>query len=174
MRFFQRRSVLLILLACLFLMPGLAAILFYQHPQWLSSHTINKGVFIKPPLFVKALHGQWGLVLWYPRVCDQSCTAQLERAHRILLALGRRYSHIKLWCMQDEQSLRDNTVFEKMRVLQTLGIAPKTSPLFHALGEQPRFYIVNPQGFLILSYPLSVASKDIYQDLQQLFRAEGG
>lgn len=170
MKFYHRRTILVFLLICLFLAPGMTAIWIYQHPTWLSGNLTNKGQLLRPPLAVKALSGQWGLILWYPNTCDKACLINLEKAHRILLALGRRYYEIKLWCLQDEQNLRENHVFEKISVVQTLGIAPKNASLFRVLGDKPLYLIANPQGYLILSYPVSVASQDIYQDLKRLFR----
>lgn len=170
MKFYQRKSVLLLLLIVLFISPGLAAVLFYQHPQWLSGASVNKGDLINPPFSVKALAGHWNLILWQPQRCDKACVANLEKAHRILLALGRQYYQIKLWCLQDEQSLIDNPVFEKMHVVHTLGIAQKDSSVRRKLGDQPRFFIANAQGFLILSYLPNASSQDIYHDLKQLFR----
>ena len=52
MKIFRYNYIVLFILGAVFAAPGIAAYLFYLHPQWLSSTTTNKGVFLDPPVLL--------------------------------------------------------------------------------------------------------------------------
>ena len=105
MKILSRNSMMMLLLAVVFLAPGLAAIYFYQHPQWLMGHPTNKGEFVKPSIKIKSLNSsvleshtvekKWHLVLWSPSGCTDECIRPLDQLVRIRLSLGRHFYEVE-------------------------------------------------------------------------------
>lgn len=150
---------LLLILLFLFLAPGLLAIVFFRHTEWLSLQATNKGTWVKPPQLVVPLQAkQWHLVLWSPSSCHANCLEKLDKLARIRLALGRRWYDVDTILLQPDaqnQPLSDKTV-------RRVGVSAINIPL------KPTIFIANPQGYLILSYPITAPSDDIFHDIKQL------
>lgn len=183
MKIISRQTLILIVLALLFFAPGLAALYVYQHPQWLSQQATNKGTFVRPPLLIDALkqlnnevkdkpfHDLWHLVYWEPAECEEECLDGLEHLASIRLALGRRFYEVDEVLMI--KALASSLEAESMTLLSRKGIkilsvnGAELNTL-NAASSKPQIYIANPEGFLVLSYPIDVALNDIYLDLKQL------
>jgi len=174
MKILSRNSMMMVLLAVVFLAPGLAAICFYQHPQWLMGHSTNKGDFVKPSMKIKSLvstEKKWHLVLWSPSGCDESCIQPLDQLVRIRLALGRRFYEVDQALLTGPYS--KPTLSELLDVLQenkvgVLQLPRNEASTLYAYAEEARIFIANPAGFLVLSYATTVTSDDVYRDLKQL------
>lgn len=150
---------LLLILLFLFLAPGLLAMVFFRHTEWLSLHTTNKGSWVNPPQFVAPLKAkQWHLVLWYPMSCDANCLEKLDKLARIRLALGRRWYDVDTILLQNDGQ---NQVLSDKTIRQVEGSAINM-PL------KPTIFIANPQGYLVLTYAVTAPSDDIYHDIKQL------
>ena len=93
MKILNRNSFVLLLLAILFVAPGIVAYFVYTHPQWLGMATTNKGELIKSPQILDKLGSEkkWRLIVWSPEGCDATCIQQVDKLARIRLALGRHY-----------------------------------------------------------------------------------
>ena len=176
MKILSRRSFIFYILAAIFFAPGIAALYLYQHPQLLGG-SINKGELITPPKLVKALVqrnsalNKWHLLLWSPIGCDKSCIQPLEKINRIRLALGRLYFKVDEGLLMSPYSKPMTSPL--LESLQTLNISmhslsqSQASKIFAYTGE-PRIFIANPEGFLVLSYTINAPSDDIYHDIKLL------
>lgn len=185
MKIKSRHAVLLLLLVAVFLMPGMLALYCYQHPTWLTQKTINKGQFVENAVLVQALlkpfdvqapigaaKFKWHLLLWSPKACQDDCINLLDKLSRVRLALGRHFYDV------DEALLSGETMAEgfwmqsiKTGLLQGVGVLqlPEADVrALSALSEQSRIFIANPQGYLVLSYAVTVELDDVYRDLHQL------
>lgn len=171
MKNLQRRNyVVLMLLALVFACPGLAALAFYKHPQWLGSSAVNKGQLLSPAEHVPGIHAKpkWRLVLWSPNACDAVCRQQLDKLARVRLALGRRLYEVDEWLITTvplpnalHQALNDQDI-------HTLLLSPdeKTKP--GALDKKAHIFIANPDDYLILTYQLDDKPENIFHDLKRL------
>jgi hypothetical protein len=183
MKIISRQTFILIALALLFLAPGIAALYVYQHPQWLGGHPTNKGTFIRPPLLVgtltklndevkdKPVSHTWHLVYWAPQTCDETCLDGLEHLARIRLALGRRFYEVDEVLMikaMDSSLLAESMTLLNRKGVKVLSVNGAELAAMNAESSKPQIYIANPEGFLVLSYPIDVALNDIYLDLKQL------
>lgn len=174
MKILSRNFLMVVLLAVVFLAPGLAAIYFYQHPQWLMGHSTNKGDFVKPPMKIKSLvstEKKWHLVLWSSGGCDESCFQPIDQLARIRLALGRRFYEVDQALLTGPYS--KPTLPELLDVLQknkigTLQLPRNEASTLYAYSEEARIFIANPDGFLVLCYATTVNPDDVYHDLKQL------
>lgn len=162
----------MICLVIIFLTPGIFAYLFYQHPNWLSGVTTNKGQLLKPPVYLAKFtkETKWGLLLWNPGLCLQNCRQQLNKMTRVRVALGRRFYDVQLWLGSQK------IVSSKMKTLldqQGIGaVQLKEADLQRVLGDKSRLFMVNPEHYLILSYPLDANPADIYSDLQRVLNLQ--
>lgn len=164
---------ILILLASMFAAPGLAAYLFYKHPQWISSVHLNRGTLLNPPQVLNVLDQKkkWRVVLWYPRGCNQSCLKQMDLVARIRLALGRRLYQVDQWLiLGDNAPLLDEEASKIAQELDFKVVKIANSAQDMSLPPRTQVYIANPDRYLVLSYKAKFAPEDIYKDLQQLLK----
>ena len=170
----SRNTVILCLLGVLFLAPGFAALYFFKHPEWLSRHTTNKGQFVDPPLLIPSLRNasnKWHLLLWSPNDCREGCVRPVEQLARIRLALGRHFYEVNQMLLIGDRS---NSLPERlMEILHRHGVDVDHLPLIEEQAlldhsRQMRFFIANPDGFLVLSYAVTAQPDDVYRDLKQL------
>lgn len=160
-------------LILMFAAPGIAAYLFYQHPTWLGANKVNKGTLLNPPLASNVFSGKnkWRIVYVNTGLCGQSCLNQLEILARLRLALGRRLYQVDEWLLLDTNTSSIDPKTEHMLQEQDVHVAKLSTAetLFTALNAATaRIFIVNPDGFFVLSYRLGVNPDDIYRDLKLL------
>ena len=167
-----RSGLVLLFLVVLFAAPGFFAYFFYSHPHWLDHTKTNRGELINPPIqLMSANSTKWKLLLWSPQVCEESCIEQLDKLARIRLALGRRLYGLELWLLLGNNApnlskMFSDTLHEKdIRVLKLSAL-----DLPSALPEDAKVYLENPNGYLVLSYPLTANPKDIFHDIKRLLK----
>lgn len=167
------RYMTLILLAMIFVAPGLSAYFFYTHPQWLNASRVNKGTLLTPPIPLKALNesSKWRLVLWSPKGCKEACIKQLDKLARVRLALGRKLYQVELWLLTGDEADEINQsahVLIKQADFQVgvLKLEPETGN--DLLSNKAKLLIVNPDRYAILSYLSETDPDDIYKDLKLL------
>ena len=164
---------ILVLLVVIFVAPGVAAYLFYQHPSWLGATRVNKGTLLSPPVMVNALEGKskWRIVFWSPEPCEQVCMKQLDMLARIRLALGRKLYQVDQWLLlsdkapplSPEQQTYLKEIDFKVAKLSAAELITKD-----ALLSETKVFIADPGNYLILSYTSRVNPNDVYKDLKLL------
>ncbi|MCE3044399.1 hypothetical protein [Legionella sp. 16cNR16C] len=165
----KSKNLVLYLLALLFIAPGVAAYLFFTHPQWLRAQATNKGNLLVPAVSVELANpkSKWQLVFWNPGVCEQACLSQLDKLGRIRLALGRHLYEV------EEVLILPPGVKLSPEVAQLLQEQDMHYQNLSAskLPSSAQVYIANPDKFLILSYSPAAKPADIYKDLKHLLNA---
>jgi len=191
----QRRT--LILLALLFAAPFTLAWLLFNYTQFgRGEATTSHGRLINPPRQLadlpltdpgKAqtaahLYGKWSLVYLVDGECGRRCEQNLYRLRQIRLAQGkhaRRVQRVLLDLGPGHASLSPRQLRDYSG--QLLADPADTSGLLArfrlAQGDEPvaagRTYIVNPRGFLMMSYEADADPAGIIDDLRQLLRYSG-
>lgn len=168
----NKKNAVLLALALLFAAPGLAAYLFFQHPQWLGSSTTNKGRLITPPLHLTLLgkeQNKWRLVLWNPQNCRTDCLKQVDKLARIRLALGRRLYNVEQWLLLGDKAHAFPQTL--IAALQEQDIQFMQTNAATQLGSAAQVYIISPENYVVLAYPLATKSANIFHDLKQLVTA---
>ena len=169
---------ILFVLAGLFILPGGAAYLFYQHPQWLGTTTTNRGTFVSPPVqFVELSNDKkkWKLIAWSPTQCDDQCERMMDELARVRLALGRRLYDVEVCLLIKDapdmisQRHADQLKEEDINVVKLPLDALQSSLV---LGRHPRLFIANPDNYLVLKYVLPVKPEDIFHDIKLLLKKE--
>lgn len=168
-----RSYIILLLLALVFAAPGLSAYVFYFHPQWLSEQTINRGQLLSPPILLKQLgaDSKWRLAMLSTASCDNACNKQLDQLARIRVALGRRLYEVELTLLLDANAAPISAAFAAALHEQGFSVARLSateSKALASLSNQPTLFIANPDHYLVLAYPMSAESDDLFHDIKHL------
>ncbi|GGI90169.1 hypothetical protein [Legionella impletisoli] len=174
---YNRRYLVPIILVFLFASPGIAAYVFYHHPQWLAGTKLNHGILLQPPIAIKnAPHpSKWQLVLWAPSVCDKTCEHQLEALARIRLALGRRLYEVNVQLLLGPQAeaLSSNLISKlKDHDILIARLNESHSQSGANLPHYSQLYIENPTGYLVLAYSSQTKPEPIHKDLKHLLNVK--
>jgi hypothetical protein len=175
MKMVKRNYMVLVLLAVVFSLPGIAAYEFYKHPHWLGAAAVNKGKLLNPPELLANINAKpkWRLILWSPEKCEQSCRDQIDKLARIRLALGRRlYEVDELLVVNNKahalaRGLFKSFVEHDINILLISDDKQEKPTLFTGKSQ---VFIANPDNYLVLAYELDANPADIFHDLQQLLR----
>lgn len=170
-----RSYCILGLLLLIFVGPIVAAMIIYtQRPHWLSQNAVNKGKLISPPLSFHVLKKQnivqlkqsrrWQLVYLTKTNCKQRCQQRLHRLATVILALGKNNKQISVTLMQ----VGNTSPLDIKSINHYLITHYEYQHTFirKKLGEG--YYLVEPQGKILLYYPINATSKAIYKDMHRL------
>jgi hypothetical protein len=170
----------LIALAC-FGPFGLAMLLFYGPwdlawlPQLPGKRELLATPVALPAEWREASGGAYRWSLIYARMapCEQQCRQELTRLSKVRQALGRDQEHVRraLWYAVEAEGLSDPEL-EIERLDE-----PPGRRLAAALGPERigngRLFVADPQGNVILSYPVDVEQKELLRDLKRLLAGSG-
>lgn len=173
MKVFKTNYLILSALVLLFATPGIAAYLFYTHPQWLGAATTNKGRLLAPAELITAMPAKpkWRLILWSPKDCQDRCLSQLDKLARIRLALGRRLYEVDQWLLIGEETPPLSTPLSKAFAEQDIHVLRLTKQGLEkapSLQQEAQVFIANPRNYLVLSFDLEAKPEHIFHDLKQL------
>lgn len=182
-----RRQLLLV--ASLFLVPLVAAILLYYSSSWRPAVNVQ-GTLIEPPLaLADAISGstlpngrpadagvfrdRWSIV--YPAsACDAHTEAVLDELRRVRLALDKDAPRVRLVLLHDGAC--SGVAFSErgadLLVLAAAGARGRTllGAFPPAVDGAAGIYIVDPHGNLMMSYPASGSARGLLKDLERLLK----
>ena len=177
-----RGRLQLVIVALIFFGPlAVAAWLYYGPAGWRPGDTTNRGELLQPvvalgdstldtavdaPLF----KGHWSLIYLERGRCDAACQDRLVRIRQIRLATGSEADRVQRVFLSDGPMPDPDWLAAGHAGLITA--RPARDTVFAARIEalDSGFFIADPLGNLILSYPLSTQAKPIYEDLKKLLR----
>jgi len=193
----QRQRWILVLLVILFAAPvTLAWVLFFFTDVGRNGGGTNHGRLINPPRQLPdmalsdpsgrnrnaTLYGKWSLVYLVDGTCDRECARNLYRLRQIRLAQGRRALRVQR-VLLDMAPGRANLSPGQLRDYAGQLIAEPADPekLLRQFrlsdGDQPvsagRTYLIDPRGYLMMSYERDADPGGIINDLQHLLRYTG-
>lgn len=163
----------LFILTLVFVAPGIAALIFYQHPQWLGPSHINKGEMIQPPFKIKQLahNKHWNLILYTNQDLNNSFKNTMELVAKIRLALGRKLYLVDQWVLNKQvapvYSLEMQSLVSALQY-HVLNLNDNVLPKNFELFTNSQIFIADPQGYLILRYPITGNPDNVYKDLKLL------
>lgn len=195
----KKPAMVFMLLALIFAAPGIFAYFFYTHPHYLETAGVNRGQLLYPPLHLSLVdkktsaellphHGlaakavalthrpSWSFMLWYPQACDGTCLAKLEQLARVRLAMGRHLYDVQLSLLLAE----DTPEFPQssLQLLQShdikiLHVTNDVIQKHDLLQKRLAIFIANHDNDVVLAYPPTAKSKDIYHDMKRLLTSSG-
>ena len=160
--------------------------------------TVNNGELIIPPLQfaeaeLKTLQGipyafadlepKWMFLVIGDRACENACERMLYLARQSLVALGKRMNRVRLGYLSYENAI--NQDLQQRFIGEYPGIeriAIDRTALQRLLGDTPQqansFYVVDPQGWLMMRYQaddleqaaLNDLGKAIVKDMKRLIK----
>lgn len=170
----KKNYLSLMFLVIVFTMPGIAAYIAYKHPKLLGENSTNHGQFVNPPVLIKQLSKsqKWHLVYYSKQDCAADCMGYLDKLARIRLALGRHLYDVDGYLFLSSSS-KDLTIKQE-KILKDINIRSlkissdnqKDSRFF----VNDAYFIINPDGYVILAFGRENTSEDIFQDLKKLVK----
>lgn len=187
--------VVLVILVLLFIIPWFGAYFLYKEGDQIHLKTTNRGQLIEPPrqwsaftfldengapLMMEQSYGKWTFVYVIPGACDSACNKMLFYMRQIRTATGKDSDRVRLGALSftDHKNPQLNAMLAKdypqfvhyflpMREWnKVMGDLPSTS-LANTAGY---LYLVDPQGNIMMGYPLTTNPSDIFKDLQKLLK----
>jgi len=178
----ERRRWTILLLFGLFLAPVVVAIL--MHSEWWDfrpQQTRNHGKLVEPAIKLpeplattlrkQTGEGMWSLLLAAPEGCASDCRRRLAWLNRVQLAQGQHSDAVQIILATAKPVAADSAgalrrvapalvVVDGKRGSKLLELAPGSG-----MGAS---YIIDPEGFIILSYAASADPSGIRKDLDRL------
>ncbi len=158
------------------------------------THTVNKGDLVSPPFSVKDLtlfsvkdsqpidwsHKKWRIFLPVGSTCDESCLSNLYKTRQVHKLLAGKASRVERYLLISEPKLDadfseilDREYPNLQRMLVDYG-AFKSELAKASITEDPvsahDFFVVDQEGFLMMSYNAEHSGKDLLKDLKRLLK----
>ncbi len=174
----------LIVMLLLVGVPMIAGLLTFRWSN--RGHTSNYGTIVEPsqlpaepladiggsPFEFAALRGRWVLVMEGPGTCNELCRKRLFLMRQIRTALGKDMGRVERVWMVSDGTMPDSTLIAEhagTRVVRAAG--SRALALLNANGGEPAsFYLVDPQGNVMLRYPNDPDARRVLKDLEHLLR----
>lgn len=179
----SKNKLSIIALAVLFLAPVIIAIVMNSRLIDYSPDSFkNHGDFIQPPIKItdkeslKPYEEFWTVIYSHKGGCNNDCLKMLDTLYRIRLTKGHKMKQVKLLILYPEESKlmipEQYTSIEKQPYLVTDEISNVLDNLSkQSFNNGNGLYLLAPEGFLMMSYPLDFEPRDVIKDLGLLLRA---
>lgn len=152
---------------------------------WQPERTTNHGELLNPPLPLPAsglfstdgqplatgeLHGKWLLVLSGSGPCAADCASRIDEMRRIQVSLNKEMGRLRRVVLTDQPA--DPALASARQRQPDLVLARAPAGWLPGLPRPAdyRLHVVDPQGKLIMDYPVDVAAKDVRFDLDRLLK----
>jgi len=179
----RRGQLIFCLIVLIFALPFVASTLLFNK-GWAPTQQTNLGLLLTPPpqlpdmtfmalekdKGMTELQGHWWFVGVMPHHCDLTCQHDLHQMRQIHVALGKSGERIqRLWVSEhiDAASLPEKDKW-RLHVLERDRAFLQT--YFPGSENRPDFFIIDPQGYVILRYTEDQLGKDIQKDFTRLLK----
>ncbi len=152
---------------------------------WQPARTANHGELLSPPLPLPAsglfgtdgqplataeLHGKWLLVLSGSGPCTKECDVRIDEMRRIQVSLNKEMGRLRRVVLTDQPADPALASARQRQPDLLLARAPAGWLPGPPRPADYRLHVVDPQGKLIMDYPVDVAAKDVRFDLDRLLK----
>jgi len=195
--FQQKPKNLFYLLVLLFFMPICAAwYLFTYHSHWIQ-HTTNHGKLIQPLLPIENLtlndyllnrtinpnswKNYWVMLYLKKNNCDAGCLTNIYLMGQTKKALGKYQNQVLTAYVAIDSAPANRPPAKLLQEYpHTLLLKANASMVQHFFAHylnasnliQGQLFLVDPHGFVMMTYPGTVNFEDVYQDLNHLLKLE--
>ena len=178
MQYLRRTAPFLVIVFTPFaLMAGawlLYDLTYVQQKSWYGGATHNRGVLFRPPVSIaehlSASDKRWSLLIPGQALCDTTCRSRLYDTRQVHIALGREAWRLqRIYWSTDEPASELRDFFTE----QHRGMQVRVGNNINAIrtyAPQADFYLVDPDGFLMMVYDRSHTGKDLLTDLKFLLK----
>ena len=143
-------------------------------PSFLPSTTTNNGELIDPPIFMAEVNDSGKPnALWSLMVLEIECGTECEQlgylATQVVKGLGKDSSRVSKVLMRnnlDSATMGENPAFKGFTSLRS----QDTGALSQVSSGRPGLFLRDPNGNVILFYPVKNAGKPMLKDLKHLLK----
>lgn len=157
--------------------------------------TSNRGTLVSPPLALTelemrvelagvpdytALPPMWSLLVVIDGACDDACRQHLYQTRQVRIALGKETNRVRRLLLvgaeRIELGLREWLQREHDDLLILHAPADQVARLRAEVGGvvQPAYFIVDPQGWLMMAYSSWQDPRDLLTDMKFLLKYSNG
>jgi len=186
----MNKRVQLLLLAAVFFLPLAVAWTWFFCFKDVRPGTVIHGVLVEPvvPLAdmtlsqrgaaepVAPFRDEWFVVILAPRDCGTDCERVLYVTRQVWIRLNKDADRVQrvLLAGPGVQYAEDEHVDLKVFALDERVLERFTDTARPELAGAQRIYLVDPQGNLMMSYPLDLSPDMLSKDLKRLLRYSNG
>ena len=182
----RRQRLILVGVFALFFIPVISAWVLRHNPVLIG--TVNKGILLEPPRAVSAAGLQvqhtpypdvplllktWTVITVAARTCDADCTQNLYATRQARAGINKDYDRVRriLVVTHALPAAELEVLTREHPDLTVLVVTPAWLKTFEQdISHGPDTYIVDPRGFLFITYPVPTQSADIRKDLKRLLK----
>lgn len=172
----------------LFFIPVMLAwLLNIETPAWLPSARTNHGDLIQPPLSfpladlrtvdarplpTQFLQGKWSLVSIQRTSCLADCDRTVYRSRQVRYALGKDMDRIQRVLVTALSNVRETAkkVQKYDGNVSVVAAEPEWFERASFVRAGVEIYLVDPQGYLILTYARTADPSGLISDLERLLK----
>jgi len=182
----QKRSglpMLALVIALLTLPFVIAAGLYFF--GWHPEQTGNHGQLLNPPLPLPTsglktadgrplttadLQGKWLLLLDGTGPCTTDCVQRIDEMRRIQVSLNKEMGRLRRVVLSDRSG--DPEFAQALRRQPDLVLATAPPQWLPGTDVIPgyRLHLIDPQGNLIMNYPIDIAARSVRSDVERLLK----
>lgn len=182
----MNKRLQLYLLLALFFGPLVIAWIWFFYFQDVRPPTVNKGDLITPVVSLADIElyerdateaeapfaGDWTIVLLAPEMCDEACERALYLTRQVWIRLNKDANRVQRVLLAGADTTYPANEHLDLRVydIDTNAFARFNDPARDPLAGADRFYLVDPQGNLMMSYPLDFTPEMLNDDLKRLLK----
>ena len=184
----RRQRLLLVLLALVFFGPVGLSFWMYYGAHFQTVKRVAHGELLEParplpeaslgtpagtPTSARFLRGKWSLVLVVGERCTEACTKDLATLRNVRIAMDRERDRVQRVLLGEPPCCAVGEVKAEPDLVVAWADSAAGRKLlapFPAATEAGRFYIVDPLGNLVISYPAGSEPKGLIKDLEKLLR----
>jgi cytochrome oxidase Cu insertion factor (SCO1/SenC/PrrC family) len=176
----KKNRLTLLMLLLVFLVPALGSWLLYANRANVHLGTTNRGQFVQPARLMDVTglglpsdyfaHHQT-LVYVRDSTCDVECSHTLDVMQAAQFALGEQSGEVQRLYLAASVAAADATGDRGLTIKDATG-----KPVLKAFDADASqyIYLVDPNGYVVLRYPLSQDPKSILIDLRHLLGISEG
>ena len=182
----RKQRIMLVGVFALFFVPIVLALVLRLNPALLG--TVNKGVLIEPPRELNSaglkvlmtpypdvplLRETWSVLTLSNGTCDEKCSQNLYATRQARTAVNKDYDRVRRVLVVTETLTSEN--LEKLKAAHPdLTVVVTAAAWLDAvrigITKAADTYIVDPRGYLFISYPVPTQSSDLLKDLKRLLK----
>jgi len=166
----------------LFFGPFILAVLAKNYGWFIDKDTVNYGTLVTPPTqlsdanfavenkdFDIQLREKWSLLFFIPEQCEKNeeCLKGVRELEAIHLLLNRDIQRVQLLAINNADL--DLGVYTK-QLSHGNNLSFLQNQIAQAQQALTGTYLIDPKGFMVLSYPLSADGKKMQKDIKRLLK----
>ncbi|MGH8274377.1 MAG: SCO family protein [Gammaproteobacteria bacterium] len=180
-----------VLIGAAAVVPILVSLLLYFQPAWFALGHSNHGRLLRPPVKIKTaplarlfaasplpadyFRGRWTMVYVGVPYCGAVCREALYVTRQIRLGMGQDITRVqRLYVVRGDRvdaPRKLRSAHPDLTVAEAPGTAGQQfAAQFTAIAGQNSIYLVDPQGLLMMTYPVKAKPLGLLQDLRHLLK----